>query len=171
MNTQTIQATTEQKTVTFENVTLYRRGSMFGINRTDCRMLTITTGQKYAQYDNAIRIQYVEKGKRSARTFMLDYDPWLRVVSVSDAIKPADAMVQIGGGSRHLRYASCDPRWTTDFEDQLAGVPILLAIGEGKREKCMRCVERIATTEEGGSHVCGVCAAAIRIENQLEVAR
>ncbi len=172
MTTQVLQPTNEQQTVTLENVAFYARGSMFGVHRTDCRTLKISTGQKYAQYDNAIRIEYLEKGKRNARVCTLTYKPWLRVVSLAHAIAPDDPLVPTSAGCKVSRYASCDPRWASDFEDKLAadGVPVLLAIGEEEREACMRCQKRIATTEEGGSHVCGVCAAAIRNESASTVA-
>lgn len=153
-----------EKTQEFQNVKLYLSG-MFGVVSTTCKTLKITTGVKYAQYDNATRIEYVEKGKRLGRRLILDYKPWLLVVDQKNAINPHD-----GDGSKVSRYTSFDPRYQTDFEDGLAakGTPILLSIGEGYREKCMRCVSRIATTYESGSHVCGICAAVIRAENTFD---
>jgi hypothetical protein len=156
---------TNERTQEFQNVTLYISG-MFGINATACKSLKITTGVHYAQYTDAIRVEYFERGKRNGRRLMLDYKPWLRVVETKDAINPADALVDNGDGSKMSRYASFDPRYVTDFEDGLIAkaVPVILAIGEGDREKCMRCTTRVATTHEGGSHVCPVCAGAIRQE-------
>lgn len=156
---------TTQTEQTFENVTLYLRG-MFGVGATACRKLKITTGVQYAQYSNAIRLEYVEKGKRTGRRCILDYKPWLRVVDSKQAVSPADPLVSNEDGSKVSRYTSFDPRYCTDFEDLLAvgDVPILLAIGAGDREKCIRCTERSATTHESGSHVCGLCAARIRSE-------
>lgn len=157
------------ETKEFEDVTLYLAG-MFGVGRTDCRTLKITTGVEYAQYDDAIRVEYLEKGKRKGRRLILDYKPWLRVVNRATAINPANPLVANADGSRVSRYTSFDPRYITDFEDLLAnsGTPVILAIGEGEREKCARCHDRIATTEEGGAHVCGICAAAIRGEAEFD---
>lgn len=156
----------EQTTHEFENVTIYRTG-MFGVGALACKTVKVTTGVKYAQYENAIRVEYLEKGKRTRRAFILDYKPWLRVVDSKVAIAPDEAIVKQENGSSVSRYTSFDPRYMTDFEDGLVakGVPVLLSIGEGDREKCMRCTDRIATTIEGGSHVCGLCASAIRQES------
>jgi hypothetical protein len=141
---------------------------MFGVRQITCRTLEVKTGQKYAQYDNAIRIKFVQAGQRTPRGIVLDYDPWLRIVASGPmAPKPEDPLDTRGDGSKVSRYCSHDPRYVTDFEDKLvaSGVPVLMAIGAGRREKCMRCVDRIAETDEGGSHVCGICASAIRNES------
>lgn len=126
----------EPETFTFENVTIYRSSAMFGVARQDCRTVTIKTGQKYAQYTDAVRVEYLEKGKRTPRAFMLDYKPWLRVVETRHAIKPDAAMVPQGDGSSVSRYTSHDPRWETDFEEKLeaSGVRLLCSIGIGDRE-------------------------------------
>lgn len=117
----------------YANVAMYRSG-MFGIARTDCKTVEVTTGVKYAQYNNAIRVKYLEKGKRITRGFILDYDPWLRLIALADAVPEPDGMVRNGNGSLISRYASHDPRYTTDFEDSIAGVPVALVIGAGARE-------------------------------------
>lgn len=148
----------------FTDVTLYRAG-WFGVGATKCKTLKVTTGVHYAQYTDAIELIYLEKGKRLARRCILDCKPWFRVVDNKSAISVPDPLEECAGG-KVSRYTSFDPRYITDFEDKLVGVPVLMAVGEGDREKCMRCVERIATTDEGGSHVCGVCAGAIRQENE-----
>lgn len=119
---------------TFSDVAVYRTGEMFGVARTDCRTLVIRTGQKYAQYNDAIRIEYLERGKRNMRSFMLTYRPWLRVMSLKDAVRPDGALVASGDGSRATRYLSCDPRYATDFEDKIEGLPILYSVGAGDRE-------------------------------------
>lgn len=56
--------------LTFFDVALYR-GGMFGISRTNCKTMTIKTGQKYAQYSGAVRVEYLEKGKRKPHALML----------------------------------------------------------------------------------------------------
>jgi hypothetical protein len=155
---------TNEKTQEFENVTLYTSG-MFGISATACKTLKVTTGVRYAQYNDAIRVEYFEPRKRNGRRLILDYKPWLRVVDTANAIRPADPLIHTGSGAKVSRYSSFDPRYVTDFEDALIGVPVLLAIGAGDREKCMRCTTRVAVTHEGGSHVCPVCAGEIRREN------
>lgn len=125
------------ETFTFQNVTLYRVGGMFGVSRVDCKTLIINTGQKYAQYNDAIKIAYLKKGSRKSWSgAMLDYRPWLRVVDTKQAIQPEDPMQLKGDGSTATKYTSCDPRWCTDFEDLLdaSGVKLLCSIGIGDRE-------------------------------------
>ena len=124
------------ETLKFSNVTIYRRGYMFGITRTDCRDLTITTGVRYAQYDDATKLEWIERGKRKRVGCILDgHKPWLRVVNTAEAIEPQSPLEDVGGGTQRSRYLSCDPRWVTDFEDQLAtaGVVAVFAIGQGER--------------------------------------
>lgn len=127
-------------TTTFDNITMYRDG-MIGLARIDCRSMTVTTGVKFAQYNDAVRVEYVEKGKRKGHSFMLGHGKWLRVVDTANAID-TQALVKMpsvpGSGveCRQSRYASCDPRWETDFEDELArlGISVLYSIGAGERE-------------------------------------
>lgn len=124
------------ETFTFDNATMYR-DAMFGVSRTDCRTITITTGVKYAQYDDAVKVVYTEKGKRTPRgTVLCGAELWIRVVATKDAISPDSGMVPNGDGSRTSRYTSCDPRYRTDFEDKLdaSHVTPLISIGIGDRE-------------------------------------
>lgn len=122
-----------EETTSYVNVAMYRAG-IFGIARTDCKTVEVTTGVKYAQYDNAIRIKYLEKGKRKPQAFILSHDPWLRLISPAEGVSPVDPMQRNGNGSAMSRYSSCDPRYVTDFEDSIAGIPVVLTIGAGARE-------------------------------------
>lgn len=133
----TLTPSTEPQTFTFDHCTMYRTGEMsFGVHRTDCRKVIVTTGQKYAQYKDAIRVEYIAKGTRKARYFLMTYKPWIRIIATGDAIEPDVPMVDQGNGSSVSRYTSCDPRWETDFEDKLeaSGVRLLCSIGAGDRE-------------------------------------
>ncbi len=49
--------------MTLTNVTIYEPG-LFGVNRIDCRTVTITEGVQIGRYTNAIRINHIGKGKR-----------------------------------------------------------------------------------------------------------
>ncbi len=124
----------ESKELTFTNVAIYRSGAMFGVNRTDCKEVKVTLGVKYAQYNDAVRVEYLEKGKRTKRAFVLSYSPWLRICALKDAVTPASAMDSNGDGSSTSRYTSCDPRYETDFEDSTLETPWLVSIGAGARE-------------------------------------
>lgn len=122
------------ETLTFNNAALFRAG-MFGIHRIDCKTITVTTGVKYAQYNDAIKVEYLEKGKRKTCAFIMDYAPWARVVPSSAPLRPEDPFVDHEDGSRRGRYSACDPRWQTDFEDriEMLGTPVLWSVGKGKR--------------------------------------
>jgi hypothetical protein len=127
-----------ERTLTFNKVAMYRAVG-HGILRTDCATLVLKTGQKYAQYDDAIEIQYLEKRKRYPRgNFLAGNDVWLRVVALADAIDPDYFMVPDGPLLYRSRYVSYDMRYTTDFEDKLAAanVPVLFAVGAGHRGEC-----------------------------------
>lgn len=56
--------------MTLTNVTIYEPG-LFGVNRTDCRTVTITEGVQAGRYTNAIRVVYVGKGKRKEQRMIL----------------------------------------------------------------------------------------------------
>jgi len=124
-----------EQILSFNDVVLYRRG-IFGISRTDCKVLNLATGQKYAQYDDAVRYQLVEKGKRKPQAYALaDHDPWMVVVKAEHAIQPDSGLVE-DCGSKSSRYPSCDPRWVTDFEEKLMAarpaVVVLWSVGLGR---------------------------------------
>lgn len=131
----------EQTTKVFKDATVYYQGEMgMGVRPIVCKSVTITTGVKYAQYNDAIRVQFLEKGKRKERAFMLTYRPWLRIVATKDAISPDASLVPVSANASvsvsRSRYMSCDPRWQTDFENKLAetGITVLYEIGAGDRE-------------------------------------
>ena len=74
---------------------------MFGISVTTCKSVKLTTGVKYAQYNDAIRVEYLEKGKRNARMFVLaENNPWLRVIDNAVAIIACESP-----GSQTGRYS------------------------------------------------------------------
>ncbi len=94
---------------------------MGNVIRRDVRSVTITTGQQYAQYNNAIKVEYVEKRARKSRGFYLTYKPFLVVLVARDAIEP-DFMVELdtpgersGVTLSKSRYSSFDSRWESDF--------------------------------------------------------
>lgn len=106
---------------TFSDCALYTASSFMGnIERLDCRLVTITEGVEYAQYKNAVKVEYMEKGKRRSRSFLLTYDPFLVILSAKDAVEP-DSMLgaktpcNAGVMLLQSRYSSFDKRWRSDF--------------------------------------------------------
>lgn len=112
----------------FANVALYFIGA-FGAQRIDCKEAAVKTGMKYAQYNNATQVVYLEKGKRKAMQRMLDYKPYLAIADIKDAI-PTDSGLVAHAGGRITQYASFDPRYAIDWHEQSKDVPFLLKITE-----------------------------------------
>jgi hypothetical protein len=100
--------------------TIYRSG-MFGITATEVTSLGISVG-KWAQYASAVHVRYVPKGKRSPRGEMISHDPYLVILEGHGHVKP-DGMydpAKSEAGGQVSRYASCDPRWRSDFDAKLS---------------------------------------------------
>lgn len=110
---------------TFQNVTIYISG-MFGISRIDCKTLSVESGVKYAQYNNAYRVRFLEKGKRKERGMILDYKPFLVVLDTKHAVNPDNTTEHADGNSGLLSY---DPRFEPDFIKLIEGLPVLYSIG------------------------------------------
>jgi hypothetical protein len=116
----------------FKNVAVYLTGGMGNIIRVDCRELVIQVG-KYAQYDRAISVKYLQKGKQKWNGVWATYDPFVVVVPMDKAINPDDMFGDEdisntpGVTVKKGRYRSFDPRWRTDFVAQLKAkhVPVL----------------------------------------------
>jgi hypothetical protein len=112
---------------TFQNCTFYRPGEFMGnIIREDCRQLTITAGQKYAQHNDAVKVEYTPKGARKSCSFWLTYKPFLIVVERKEAIDPPSMFGELKLGQdpavtlQTSRYSSFDERWLSDFLEALA---------------------------------------------------
>lgn len=116
----------------FKNVTVYLTGGMGNIIRVDCRELVIQVG-KYAQYDRAILVKYLQKGKQKWQGIWATYDPFVVVVPTDKAINPdslfgdAELSSTPGVTVKKGRYSSFDPRWKADFVDQMKAhhVPVV----------------------------------------------
>lgn len=113
-----------------ENVTLYMRGEMFGnVVKVECRTLRIRVRQ-WAQYESAVELTYVPKGKRAARVRTLGFKPWGFVLAGYGNLDPdsflgPETVTPAGVGVRQSRYSACDGRWQTDFEAKLGDTPVL----------------------------------------------
>lgn len=116
-----------QKQTTFWNCVLYLASEFMGnIVRRDCRSVTITEGVKYAQYNNAIKVEYTPKAARKLHCFYLTYRPFLVVLRAEEAVEP-DSMTgsdapgsNLGVTLSESRYFCFDDRWESDFVARLA---------------------------------------------------
>jgi hypothetical protein len=116
-----------QKQTTFWNCVLYLASEVMGdIVRRDCRLVTITEGVKYAQYNNAIKIEYTPKNARKRRSFYQTYNPFLVVLRAEDAVEPDSMLGPDTPGSNpgvtvsKSRYSCFDRRWRSNFVAGLA---------------------------------------------------
>jgi hypothetical protein len=118
---------------TFADVTIYLHCA-FNVNRIDCKAVTITRGVKYAQYNDATRVEFLEKGKRKPRGTMLTFRPFLIVLPTAEAIEPDGMFGSVEETPTATvsrgRYSSCDPGWVRDFMAKLekSGVAPLVRI-------------------------------------------
>ena len=111
----------------FKDVTLYIPGGFWSnIVRIDTKSARIWVGP-YAQFREYVQCECIEKGKR--KTIYPDCKGYLVVVPTTHAIQPDELYLPFvdGAHSSPTRYSMGDPRWRTDFDQQLlsAKVPIL----------------------------------------------
>lgn len=119
--------------ILYRGVTFYTT-TLFGIERTDCKELTIQPGKKYAQYDNAIDLTYLPVGKNKARVRMLyGNDVYLMVCFTKDAIVPESEWVNVGGATE-THYPSADTRYLSDFIKHAFAILPLYLVQRGKIE-------------------------------------
>lgn len=113
----------------FKDVTIYTLGDVLFPNvvRIDATKAKIWIGP-YALHKNCVRVEFTRKGKRKTEILVRgDKPPYVVVVPTANAIQPDDPYLPPNAGDSKARYDIADPRWRTDFEEQLrsANVPIL----------------------------------------------
>jgi len=107
-----------------KKVSIYRTGGMMGeVIKEEVYLLECGT-RKYAQYNDAPYVKYIQKRKRKATGFVKGYNPYLLIVEGWDnGIDPKDAFVkcdeEIVNGitwsrSRHLSFSD---DYKTEFND------------------------------------------------------
>lgn len=116
----------------FFNATIYFKSDILGISNVDCRSVKVEI-LPYAQYDRALKLTYVPKGKRNERSQWITFRPFLVVVPTTSAVAVNNWNAPEQGSTPGVtitksRYGSCDPRWITDFTSNLGDTPVLLHI-------------------------------------------
>ena len=108
----------------FKDVTLYMLGGFWGnIVRIDARRAKIWVGP-YAQHKEYVLCECIEKGKR--KPISPGCGGYLVVVPTAHAIQPDEPFLHSapsGDGtysSAPTRYSMGDPKWRTDFDEQLS---------------------------------------------------
>lgn len=96
--------------------TMYLAGEFFGnINKIDVTDIKIKV-KKYAQYEAALYVTFIPKGKRNPRTTILSYSPYILVLKGYNTPVPQSSMKQISPGVEQSVYSSFDDRWQSDFD-------------------------------------------------------
>jgi hypothetical protein len=112
----------------FKDVTIYTTGNVIWSNivRIDATWARIGVGPD-AQHKASVYVEFLRKGKRKVETLMSSDRPYVVVVPTTHAIQPDDLYLPANSGVSSTRYGVADPRWRTDFDEQLrsANVPIL----------------------------------------------
>ncbi len=108
-----------------KKVTIYSGGGMFGITRYEAKLVAHGT-KPYAQYEAAPFVHFVEKGKRTTRGIVQGYAPFILILDGHGHPEPDEGFVDAdisntGMTCRRSRYASCDPRYQTDFNSLISG--------------------------------------------------
>ena len=105
---------------TQEKVTIYAGSGMFGVHKIEGKLIAHGR-KKFAQYDNAPFIHFVEKGKRTPKGYCEGYKPFFLILKGHGHPNPDDPFVTNdldgvpGMVIKKSRYASCDSRYQTDF--------------------------------------------------------
>ena len=112
----------------FKDVTIYTSGNVIWPNiiRIDVTRVRIWVAP-YAQYKESVYVKFMRKGKRKTETLVSSGKPYVVVVPTTHAIQPDDLYLPVVEGVASTRYDVADPRWRTDFDDQLrlANISIL----------------------------------------------
>jgi len=117
---------TAHQTLTLERATIYcRNGVLPGIKRFEVRDLQVEL-KSYAQYEDAVVITFIPKGKRNEREMVQTYQPDLVVLagwghdlepdSIWGETRPSGTP---GVSVTNARYRSQDPRWGSEFGEKL----------------------------------------------------
>lgn len=103
-------------------VTIYRHG-MFGVSKIEARSLEVTT-EDYAQYKNASKVVFVEKGKRKAMGFHVTNRDYCLILEGHGHLDPPSWLTPVSKEGGFIvtksKYASYDPRYLSDFKAEFA---------------------------------------------------
>ena len=112
----------------FKDVTIYTPGNVMWPNivRIDATWARIWVGP-YAQHKASVHVEFIRKGKRKVEALVSSGRPYVVVLPTTHAIQPDELYLPANSGVSSTRYGVADPRWRTDFDEQLrsAKVPIL----------------------------------------------
>lgn len=104
-----------------QQVTIYTRG-MISMTKIEAKLIHHGT-RKYAQYDHAVEVEFIQKRKRSPHSMIKGSHVDFLIVEGWNNPDPASMFDEstresLGGGVESVRgrYSSCDPRIQSDFD-------------------------------------------------------
>jgi len=103
--------------------TIYTVG-MFGISKMEVKNLE-TERKKYAQYENALYVRFIPKGKRKLRQMVLVPSDYILILDGHNHPSPDDGFKQEVEGKtpgimvKASRYTCYSPEYLTDFENMI----------------------------------------------------
>lgn len=108
-----------ERVLKVEKITIYTSGG-FGISKYEAKLIE-HGHKKYAQYDAAPYVHFIEKGKRTPKGIVMGYKPFILILKGHGHPEPADGFIEQdiegvpGMVTKRSRYSSFDSRYQTDF--------------------------------------------------------
>ena len=93
----------------------------FGIRSIACREIKVEI-VKYAQYDDAVKITYLQKGKRKHRVMLKGYRPWFVVVKGHEINQIKPDMEPLNDEMSMSRHTSFDESWKIEADAYIAAL-------------------------------------------------
>jgi hypothetical protein len=90
---------------------------MFGYKRVEAREFVVSL-RHFAQYPSAVCCQFRRKRERNWREFDVERAPTLIILGGWGHPEPPSPWQSVGD-AQQSRYASCDPRWASEFSTLL----------------------------------------------------
>lgn len=119
--------TVQGNTANLKKVTIYTRSGLGNITAIEAKLIDHGT-TSYAQYDSVPFATFIPKRARKARTIRQGFRPDMVIVAGWNQPQPPSAFcapeVQGPVTVSRGRYASCDPRWQSDFDTMLASTEV-----------------------------------------------
>jgi len=109
--------------ISHEKATLYLADDLWSYDRIEVSGLTWRF-QKYAQFPNAVRLEYTVRGKRKPQAAMITTIPVVVLDGWGHPVPPPKFGPPSGGKAyttQTTRRRSCDPEWHHEFDAFLYG--------------------------------------------------
>jgi hypothetical protein len=101
-----------------ENKTLYRVVTEGGFGMTHVNVSSVSVSKcRYAQYDNALRVDYLEKGKRKPVALVIKPGAYLAIYKLEDAPEKMDPFNSTPDGGKITKYSMFDTRWLVEWRE------------------------------------------------------